>query len=221
MSAEKSLERHIEELDVDFPDIVAYPFLKDIDEKATILVCAHRALGDQIAGLRIEQALAPGLRAPALVGDLQCLLRSTLDDRYELHPLGAQLIAKEAVDSTSMILVGGVDRAQDVEVDSVPAQLPPAGHDAIEGAALAPVHPVSVVNLPRSIDAQSHEEIVLLEKGAPVVVQQDAVGLEGVLYNLLRAAVLLDQLDGMLEELELHQRRLSSLPSHGDLRRAV
>src|SRR5277367_2084701 len=98
MSAEKSLERHIEELDVDFPDIVAYPFLEDIDEKEAILLGAHRALGDQITGLRIEQALAAGLRAPALVGDLQRLLRGTLDYRYELHPLGAELIAEEAVD---------------------------------------------------------------------------------------------------------------------------
>ena len=93
MSAEKSLERHIEELDVDFPDIVAYPFLKDIDEKAAILLGAHRALGDQITGLRIEQPLAAGLRAPALVGKFKRLFGGTFDDWDELHPLGAQLVA--------------------------------------------------------------------------------------------------------------------------------
>src|SRR5271163_2740328 len=157
------------------------PFLEDIDEKATILLGAHGALGDEVAGLRIEQALAAGLRTPALVGDLQCLLRSTLDDRYELHPLRAQLIAEEAVDSAPMLLVGGIHRTQDVEFHSMPAQLPPARHDAIEGAAFAPVDPVGVVDLPRPVDAQSHEEIVLLEEGAPVIVQKDAVGLEGVL----------------------------------------
>ena len=38
-----------------------------------------------------------------------------------------------------MFLVGGVDRAQDVEIDSVLAQIAPALHHLVEGALLAAV----------------------------------------------------------------------------------
>ena len=54
---------------------------------------------------------------------------------------------------------------------------------------------VGVVQLARAIDAQAHQKIVLLEEGAPVVVQQDAVGLKGVLHDLARPAIFFDQLD--------------------------
>ena len=37
------------------------------------------------------------------------------------------------------------------------------------------------MDLLRPIHAQAHQEVVLLEKGAPLVVQQHAVGLKGVL----------------------------------------
>ena len=59
---------------------------------------------------------------------------------------------------------------------------------------------------------------MFLEEGAPVIVQQDAVGLEGVLNDLVRAAVFLDELERVPEEVELHQRRFASLPGNGDLR---
>jgi hypothetical protein len=49
-------------------------------------------------------------------------------------------------------------------------------------------------------DAQAHQHAVLLEKGAPLVVEGDAVGLEGVLNSLAGPPVLLDQGDGPAEE---------------------
>ena len=149
------------------------------------------------------------------------LLGGALDDRDELHPLRAQLVAEEAIDRAAVFLVGGVDRAQDVEFDAVLSQVPPALHHPVEGALPAAVDPVGVVDLARAVDAQADQEVVLLEEGAPVVVEQDAVGLEGVLHGLAGPAVLLDELDGAPEELELHQRRLAALPRHGDLGRAV
>ena len=200
---------------------MAHPLLEDIDEEAAVLFGADRALGHQVAGLRVEQALLAGLLAPALVGDRDRLLGGALDDRDELHPLGAQLVAEEAIDGAAVVLVGGVDRAQDVEVDLVLAQVPPAAHHQVEGALAAAVDAVGVVQLARAVDAQADQEVVLLEERAPVVVEQQAVGLEGVLHGLAGPAVLLDQFDGAPEEVELHQRRLAALPGDGDLRRAV
>ena len=183
---------------------------------------ADGALGDQIAGLRVEQALAAARPlAPALVGDGERLLGGALDDRDELHPLRAQLVAEEAIDGAAVLLVGGVDRAQNVELDAVLAQMPPSLHDEVEGALSAPVAPVGVVQFARPVDAQADQEIVLLEEGAPGVIEQHAVGLKGVLHLLAGPPVFLDQRDRVLEELQLHQRRLAALPRHRHFGRAV
>ena len=109
--------------------------------------------------------------------------------------LRLELVAEEAIHRAAVVLVGGVDRAQDVEVDPVAAQVPPAVHHQVEGALAAAVDAIGVVELARTVDAQADQEVVLLEEGAPLVVEQDAVGLERVLHHLARTAVLLDELD--------------------------
>ena len=73
----------------------------------------------------------------------------------------------------------------------------------------------------RAVDAQPNQKIVFLEERAPVVIEKDAVGLEGVLHHLAGPAVLFNQFDGAPEEIELHQRRLAALPRHRHLGRAV
>ena len=181
----------------------------------------HRAFGDQIAGLGIEQTLLAGHFAPALVGDADGLLGRALDDGDELDPLRAQLVAKEAVDRPSVMLVGGIDGTQDVEIDLVTAQRLPALHHQIEGALAATVQPVGVVQLARAVHTQADQKVVLLEEAAPVVIQQKAVGLEGVFDRLAGLAVLLDQLDRMLKKFKFHQRRLAALPGHRDVGHAV
>ena len=147
--------------------------------------------------------------------------RGAFDDRNELNPLCLQFVAKEAIDRAAVFLVGGVDGAQNVEVDSVLAQLPPTPHHLIESALLAAVDAVGIVKLARAVDAQADQEIVLLEKFAPFIIEKDAVGLKGVLHGLVRPAVLFDEFDGAPEKVELHQRRLAALPRHGHRGRAV
>jgi len=53
---------------------------------------------------------------------------------------------------------------------------------------------------------------VFLEEGAPVLVEQDAVGLKRVPHDLARPTILVDELEGAPEEVELHQRRFAALP---------
>src|SRR5258708_11174902 len=106
-----------------------------------------------------------------------------------------------------MFLIGGVDGAQYVEIDSEQVQVPPAAHHLIESALLAAVDPVGVVELARAVDAQADEEIVFLEEGAPFIIEKNAVGLEGVLHGLAGATVLFDELNGSPEEVELHKCR--------------
>src|ERR1039457_4048037 len=139
MAAEIGLERHVEHLDEDIAHSMAHPLLENVNEEAAVLFAADRARRYQVAGLRIEQALAAGLLAPALVGDIDCLLGGTLDDRDELHPLRAHLIAEETIDRAPVFLVGCVDRTQYVELDSVLAQVPPALHHTVESPPFAAV----------------------------------------------------------------------------------
>ena len=128
-----------------------------------------------------------GLVTPALVGDIDGFGAGALDDGDELHPLRLHLVSEEAIDRAAVMFVSGVDRAQDIEVDSVLAQEPPALHHFVEGASFAAIEPVRVMDLARAVDAQADQEIVLLEKGAPLVIEQDAVGLKGVLRRSARA----------------------------------
>src|SRR5580692_5419617 len=221
MTAEVSLERHVEELNVNTANVVAHPLLKDIHEEAAVLFSPDRAFRYQVASLRVEQALASRLFAPAKIGDLDRRLGGAFDDRNELYPLRLQFISKETIDRAAVVLVCGVNSAQDVEVDPVLTQLPPAPHHLIESALLAAVHTVSIVKLAGAVDAEADQEIVLLEKLAPFIIEKDAVGLKCVLYGLTWLAVLLDEFDGAPEKVQLHERRLAALPRHRYRGRAV
>ena len=60
VAAEEGLQRDVEELHEHLAHVVAHPFLEHVDEEAAVLFGADRALGDEVAGLRVEQALLPG-----------------------------------------------------------------------------------------------------------------------------------------------------------------
>ena len=71
---------------------------------------------------------APGLGVDRAVGDRVPLLEPglvvALDDRDELDVAQPELVAEEPVDLERVVLVGGVDRAQDVRLDAMAAQEP-------------------------------------------------------------------------------------------------
>src|SRR5580698_2711790 len=171
------------------------PFFEDIDEEAAVLFASDRAFRYKVTGLRVEQTFAARLFAPALVRDVDGLLRCALNDRNELHPLRSHFITKKAVDRATMLLVSGIYRAQDVELDAVLLQVCPPLHDAVECTFLAAVQPVGVVQFTWTVNAQADQKIVFLEKEAPFVIQKNAVGLKGVFHSLPGLAVLFDELN--------------------------
>ena len=221
MAAEIGLECHVENLDINLADVMAYPFFEDVYQEASVLFAPNGAIRYQVAGLRIEQALAARLLAPAQIGDLDRFFGRALDDGDELHPLCTHLIAKKRIDGAAVFLVGGVDGADYVEFDSVVAQVPPALHNLVKGTLFSTVEPVRVVELAWSIDTQTNQKVVFFEKSAPVIIEEDAVSLKGVLHDLPRPSVLFNEFDGALEEFELHQGWLAPLPSYGHRGRAV
>src|SRR5271169_2009171 len=126
MAAEIGLECDVEHLDENLAHVVAHPLLEDIHQELAVLFAANRAVGYEVASLRIEQALAAGLLTPSLVGDIDGLRAGTLDDWDELHPRSLHLVAEKTIDRAAVMFVGGVDRTQNVEVDSVLAEVSPA-----------------------------------------------------------------------------------------------
>ena len=120
-----------------------------------------------------------------------------------------------------MIGVGGVNRAQDIDLHFVPAQRLAAAHDLIEASGAALVDPVGIVHLLRAVHAEADEKVVLLEERAPFIVQEGSVGLHRVQDALPRLPVLLHVLDGALEEVEPHEGRLAALPGDVDLLRRL
>src|SRR5579862_622822 len=221
MAAEIRLERHVKHLDVDLANIMAHPFFENIYEELAVLFTADGTVGYETAVLGIEQAFAAGLFAPTLVGNIDRFRTSAFHDGDELHPLGVHLVTKESINGPAMVFVGGVDGTKDIEFDSVFMEQPPAIHHFIEGAFLAAVDPILIVELARTIYAQADQKIVFLKKGTPIIVDKNAVGLKGVFYALFGPAVFFYELDRASEEVNLHQRRLATLPRHGHGRRAV
>jgi hypothetical protein len=145
-------------------------------------------------------------------GAVFCGLGDSLDYGDELHEARIAFVAQEAIDLATASVVRGVDGREDVVFHGGGAKVFEAAHDLVKAAASAFGQPEGVVDLPGAVDRDPDEELVLLEEGRPGVVQLGAVGLDRVLCPLPRLQVLVDQLDGAVEELEPHQRRLAALP---------
>ncbi len=120
-----------------------------------------------------------------------------------------------------MIGVFRIDGAQYVELHPVALQQAAGLHDLTESPAAALVLPVEVMKFLGTIDAQADQKTVLVEKPAPFVVKQDAVGLEGVLDPGAGPGVLSLEFNGVPKEIETHEGRFAPLPCDGDLRNLV
>jgi len=64
----------------------------------------------------------------------------------------------------------------------------------------------------RPVDRESHQEAVFGEEGGPLIVDQGAVGLDGVHQSLPRQPQRFGEFDGAAEEVQAHHRRLAALP---------
>jgi hypothetical protein len=93
-------------------------------------------------------------------------------------------------------------------------QVAPTLHHFVECALFRPVASIRVVQLAGSVYAETYQEIVLLEKCAPLIVEKDTVGLKCMLNGLTRSTILLYEFDRSPEELNLHQRWLAALPGY-------
>ena len=117
-----------------------------------------------------------------------------------------------------MLAVLSMDDGEGVELDPVPLQPLEGPQDAAKGPLSLAVDPIAVMQMTRAIQAQANEELLSVQKLTPGVIEQEAVGLEGVADARARWAVLLLERDDPLEEFHSHQGRLAPLPGEADLR---
>lgn len=123
---------------------------------------------------------------------------------------------EEPIDLQRMIAVASADDGQRVERGGVLPEERQAAHHVIEGVATLLVDAIAIIHLPRAVDAQTNEKVLLAQELAPFVVEQRAVGLQRVV-NLLPAGVLPLKRNGLAKEIDAEQRRLASLPGKADL----
>ena len=115
-----------------------------------------------------------------------------------------------------MARVLAVDRSQRVEFHAVELELLEPRQDAVEGGLFPLVDPVGVVQLARAVDADSHQELIFRQELGPLVIDQNAIRLEGVSHGLASCKALL-QGDHFAEEPDPEEGRFASLPGKARL----
>ncbi len=146
--------------------------------------------------------LLPGLGR----GGAKALL---LDDGDKLHLGRLHLVAQEAIDLQRILAGKVVDASQGGKLHLVLVQQRHRRHHLLEGATAGAVDPIGVVQQLGAVDAQANEEVVGRQKLAPLVVEQDAVGLQIVGDHHPLRLVFALQLDHLAKIVEPEQGRLA------------
>jgi hypothetical protein len=131
---------------------------------------------------------------------------------------GADLIFEEAIDVEGFAAVEAGDAGQGVEWHAEAMQEFGGVEDFLEGGMAALGDAVVIMDFARAIDAQSDQETVFFEKGAPFLVEQGAIGLEIVFDALAGAGVFLLQSEHLAEEIQAHQGGFAALPGEHHFR---
>ena len=145
MSTKKSLQRHIKQLNKDFANIMAQPFFEDVNQKVSILLAAYGAIGNEIAGLRIKNALFAGLLAPALIRDIQRIVAGSFNDRNKLNPLGTQFITEKTINIPAVPFIGSINCTENIKIDIVLFKITPATHYQIKCSFPAAIAAVGIM----------------------------------------------------------------------------
>ena len=192
-------KRTFKQLHVVFTHIVAYPFVENRAEKCAPLVGGYRCFGQRAVGGHAGRQ-RKGVAASCYA----------LDDGRKLDVSAADVFEK-TVEFERSVDVVVVDHSERIPVDVVAVEQTYGIDNFVEGGASLSIASVSVVLVFRSVDRDSDEEVVALEKFAPFVVEKSAVGLQAVCYCVAFAVDLLEMNSPLVERQRAHHS-LASVP---------
>jgi len=135
----------------------------------------------------------------------------SFDARDKLDVPGTKA-GTEVEELIGVLGVEAINKDEDVVFDVVFPAAVNGSHHFVESSRAGMVGAVMVVVLFGAVDADADEEVVFAEKLAPLVVEQDGVGLQSVADDLAGCAVFPLQLDELLIEIEAHERGFTALP---------
>ncbi len=124
---------------------------------------------------------------------------------------GTADLLEEGVDFERLLGVDAVDDGEGVEFDLVFFEAGEAAHGGVEGGFAVLVIAVEIVDGSGTIDGEADEEVVLGEEFTPRVVEEGAVGLEGV-GDIFAVGELLLEGDDFLEEGDSEEGGFAALP---------
>ena len=134
-----------------------------------------------------------------------------LDTWYELQVPGAEAGA-EVEQFIGVVGVEVIDEDEDVVFDVVFFAAVNGPHHFVESSGAGMVGAVVVVVLFWAVDTDADEEVIFAKELAPLVVEEDGVGLQSIADDLAGYAVFPLQLDELLIEIEAHERGFTTLP---------
>src|SRR5690348_3734135 len=201
-NAKPCFESDVENLDVITSYVIAHPFVENCAEKVAEI--------DRIDGPFRDARLAGIARLDQHETRIVGFTGYAFDNGDELHVTAADFF-QEAVNLKRLPRIMAVHYGERVEFDAMLFQHVEASDDAVEGRLAAFVYAVAIMQLARTIDGEADEKVVLREKFAPFVVEQNTVCLKSVFDAFARGVSLLER-DDAAKKVDTEQRWFSALP---------
>lgn len=197
-------KRAVEEFDKDLPHIVSHPLVEKCDEEITPLVGSNRRRSQ--GGFLIGHS---GKLATIGMRD------DTLYNGCKLEIL-ATYFPKKLIEFVRMVGIGSINYSHRIPFDLMLLEQLDASHHLAMGRAIVGSKAILVVVCLRAIDRDAHQPTVVMEKPAPFVVEQGAIGLDTIAHtSAFGISTLIVQRFAI--ETNRPQQRFSPMPGEDDL----
>jgi len=125
------------------------------------------------------------------------------------------------IDFQLLFNVGGADAGQDIEIHMMFFEQSNAAQDTIEGGRAALVPAIEIMRFARTVEADPDQKAIFGEEFAPLIVQQGAIGLQGVINVHTGTRIFFLISHRAAEEIHAHQGWLAALPGKVDFRHSL
>ena len=141
-------------LDENLAHVATHPLVEHLTQETPITRRRGRTARHAVPVLAIQQRRCSGPPATFSLGQVRGAY--PLHNGNELQVPCSQLVTEIAVDQRAVLLIRGVDRAQNVRLNPRAHELLPAAHHHRMSAAPAAVHPIGVVQGSGPVNRHAH-----------------------------------------------------------------